>query len=115
MSNTTYFHDFQNAWLVGNNGIIMRYFNPLVRVPNEQEPDLEDDIVIFPNPAEDRVCFKLIEEVEQVQIFDIGGKLILSQKQKKIEEIEVGHLKTGVYLINLHFTDKVRSLKLIKK
>jgi aminopeptidase N len=70
---------------------------------------------IHPNPAVDEVHFFIPnKKVQEVEIFDVGGRIILSSKPSTINEfieINVSELSAGVYFIkasadNKHFEGK---------
>jgi len=58
-------------------------------------------VLIYPNPAQDRVFISGITEKSQLAIYDISGKLVLKQTISSEQAINVNHLKSGIYLINI--------------
>ena len=77
-------------------------------------------LVISPNPAQEKVILHLQSGLENVtiELYDIQGKLVLSQKQQNRNEIEIdmAHLNSGVYIVKVLQDQKVISQqKLIKK
>lgn len=55
---------------------------------------------IFPNPTSDVFFVKGLEQF-QLNLFDIQGKLVLSGTYQGSEEIDIGHLETGVYSLRI--------------
>ena len=77
-------------------------------------------LVISPNPTQDKATLHLQKGLENVKIelYDIVGKLVLSQKQQNSHEIEINlaNLNSGIYMVTVLQDQKVISQqKLIKK
>ncbi|MBP8790263.1 MAG: hypothetical protein KBH01_02390 [Breznakibacter sp.] len=64
----------------------------------------------FPNPVDDYVCF---ENVEEVWIYSIDGKLVFTQKDC-LGSVSMGGLKPGVYVVKMLNNSVVRTSKLKK-
>ena len=76
-------------------------------------------LVISPNPVQDKATLHLQSGLENVQIelYDIAGKLVLSQKQQNSHQIEIdlAHLNSGIYMVKVLQDQKVISQqKLVK-
>lgn len=71
---------------------------------------LDDKIGIYPNPVQDVLNIKLdnSSNLEQVSIFDISGREIISSKQS---EINVSHLYAGIYIVKLVDVDGAQGTK----
>ena len=70
-------------------------------------------INIYPNPATNNLNFTIRNEnIDKSSIFSIYGKLLLSSNQRN--NIDVSHLKDGIYIIQLHYSDKQTSQLFIK-
>ena len=77
-------------------------------------------LVISPNPAQEKVKLHLQNGLENVtiELYDIQGKLVLSQKQQNSHEIEINLalMNSGVYIVKVLQDQKIISQqKLIKK
>ena len=77
-------------------------------------------LVISPNPTQEKATLHLQKGLENVSIelYEIAGKLVLSQKQQNSHEIEIelAHLNSGIYMVKVLQDQKVISQqKLIKK
>ncbi|WP_109302038.1 PA domain-containing protein [Aquimarina sp. AU474] len=69
------------------------------------------EIVVFPNPARDRV--RLNTEVEQVLIYDIMGKLVMKTNQNSYS---VAGLRNGIYFVKIQTQDNREVIvKLLKE
>lgn len=66
----------------------------------------ETDIIIYPNPAKNFINFSIAnsEKANQVSIFDLNGKIVLSGLNS--EKIDISSLTEGEYLILLKFNEK---------
>lgn len=75
-----------------------------------------DQITLQPNPAKNFIVIKGIAGYQHLQVLDITGGI---QLQKSIganeERINISHLATGIYLIELINKGKKISLKLVKE
>ncbi|RYE23248.1 MAG: T9SS type A sorting domain-containing protein [Sphingobacteriales bacterium] len=58
--------------------------------------ELNNDITIYPNPAADVLHFSTATTYMQVAIYDLNGRLVLSQKLKG-NNISISNLPAGVY------------------
>lgn len=56
-----------------------------------------DPITFYPNPASDRLYIE--GALNQIQIFDISGKLILQQNQN-LQSIDISRLNSGIYILH---------------
>lgn len=73
------------------------------------------EINIYPNPTRDRIKIDGLLENSDIYIFDISGKLILSQKYQIDEMINISDLNVGMYIVNVRNSKGVFSQKLIKQ
>lgn len=77
---------------------------------------LEENLKIFPNPAREEITIQLTRgKIDSVQIFDIFGKSLLSQKNPDTELIRIplSGLSSGVYLMQVFSGDQNLTKKLI--
>ena len=69
---------------------------------------------IAPNPFTDVVRISDLKDVVSISIVDLSGRIVKTVKPAR--EIQLGDLKTGMYLINLKMKDgSVQTVKAIKK
>lgn len=70
-------------------------------------------IVIYPNPAMEKIVIKANQKPSKVQITDALGKTVL--RAENVEEIGVAHLSSGLYFVTVTLEDGfISSHKLIK-
>ena len=67
---------------------------------------------IFPNPFKDKVWLN-DESINRIVIYDISGRKLLTTN-KLNGELDLGHLKNGTYIFELHKVQRIISLKMIK-
>ena len=84
----------------------------------ELSPDLMDEFMVYPNPANDVLYISSAEEEGEdieIMIYDVRGQMV--QKVSLIagnEEIDISNLDKGVYLIKIQVDDEVFTKKIIK-
>ncbi len=80
---------------------------------------LSPSIKIYPNPAEDRftIAFQNINNIKNVEIFNILGKRVFQNSPKrKVLEVKTTKFKSGIYLVKAFSEDnRVFHSKLIVK
>jgi len=74
-------------------------------------------IYISPNPAQDKIQLIFSSEIENpiLEIFDLCGKMVLTQTVQQNESINTDHLTSGLYLVQLKSGQMISSTKLIKQ
>lgn len=111
----TYFYDLKNGWMVGSNGLIKKYYNPFVNIPEKPSFSAnEESPWVYPNPAEGKLFTRHSQNIQRVEIYDIRGDRILSFEGRDIKSINIEHLISGVYLVKLYLADEIHTEKLIK-
>jgi len=86
----------------------------------EDKPTFSDMIMLYPNPANERLNFLLsnsfIDDITSIQILDISGRIV-----KNIESIlphlsvDINDLDTGIYLVKVQTLNGKYSTKLVKR
>lgn len=92
-----------------------------VRVFNEPSLTIKDfifeDFRLYPNPSSDYVNIEFNELFESisVQVFDVLGKKVIQQEKRGLSTIKlnVSHLKSGIYLVNIDIGLVNKTVKLI--
>ena len=70
------------------------------------------NISIYPNPVNDKLFIQGLSGVSEISIYDVLGKLVLSNTTSS--EIEVSNLKKGIYTIKIVAEQKETIQKFIK-
>lgn len=77
---------------------------------------------VYPNPANDFIffhCNGFPEKISAVNIYELTGKLIYQEKFNDIPKdrirMDIGHLKSGIYLLDVQSTSGTESLLFVKQ
>ena len=74
--------------------------------------EVNTDLTIYPNPATDVINIRTYKlNIEKVFIFDLSGKLIMTETSKKIN---INHLPSATYIISIKTSEGLKSFKFIK-
>jgi hypothetical protein len=72
----------------------------------------ETPLTIFPNPANDEITISGVTP-ESIMIYDVMGKLVVSEFDTETNKIDIKNLPNGLYIIKIIsvdgklFTDKI--------
>lgn len=76
----------------------------------------ERSVLIYPNPTTDIINLKSTENIEDLYLIDISGKLILSEQvQNKVHQINMGNLPSGIYFLKIKTDTKIETQKIVKR
>ncbi len=76
---------------------------------------VKNDIKIYPNPVATKLFIEVSENAIGVRIIDMCGKELLNEKQLSTEWIDVSTLRSGMYLLELLYSDKKEVKKFLKE
>jgi hypothetical protein len=89
------------------NAKALRFINsPIVE---EETPNAKIEAILFPNPAKNQITLKINSSINNIEILDSRGRLVLVSKQKTID---ISSLSSGIYFLKAVtesgslFTDK---------
>lgn len=71
--------------------------SPNASLENNQSASLE----MYPNPASDHIRLSADKEIKEVIILDLQGRVVTELTQGNIQEVAIGHLQTGNYVIKI--------------
>ncbi len=74
-------------------------------------------VSLYPNPANDYLHIDIPPESNgqmKVQIFDLTGKLVLQEKKFSGDELEIGQLAPGLYILLMENEGRVYRAKFVK-
>ncbi len=79
------------------------------------EKNLDSKIEIHPNPAQKYIYLENNEGVslKSMQLYDTYGRLVL-EKKDDFQEIDIRHLESGLYFLNLYTFNGSMVKKMIK-
>jgi len=72
---------------------------------------------IYPNPTDDQLNIRFEREFEALRLLNIAGRELFYQKRPQAEqllEVKMGHLNSGIYLLEFIVDGEVRREKIIK-
>lgn len=83
---------------------------------NLEAAQQESDLVITPNPTRDMFTYSLStnDEVVSVKIFDLSGRVVMSRNNTRDNNLNIGHLENGVYILSIETTEEVISERIMK-
>ncbi|WP_312090673.1 T9SS type A sorting domain-containing protein [Chryseobacterium sp.] len=79
------------------------------------ESDLKSSTNVYPNPVNDILNISNLKEKTKVSIVDMNGKVVKSEIVSTEGKIDVSHLVSGVYMVNIGTRKEGKSYKIIKK
>ena len=75
--------------------------------------DIDENIIIYPNPTEDMLFISGNENELEVSVYDLLGKRVM--KVSVVNRIDISLLSNGTYLVYINNGSKVSQYKIIKK
>ena len=88
--------------------------DPCVAVPPSGIEDVLNNVLIYPNPANNIINISSSENIEKVEILDVVGRVVKSQVvSSNLVLIEIIDLKSNVYFINYTINGVTISKKII--
>lgn len=104
------FDEIQVSNLYAFNEIVLPC-GPYSGISDEKEPTL----TIFPNPANDEITISGVTP-ESVMMYDVMGKMVLSEFDTETNKINIKKLPSGLYIIKIISTDsKLFTNKIVKQ
>lgn len=86
-------------------------FDPSLKTGLETQSNIDNQIILYPNPANDWFGINSILSIQKIELFDFTGKVI---KTSHINNMFVGDLSKGIYIVNIHTSEGSILRKLIK-
>ena len=71
-----------------------------------------NDLIIYPNPVKNQITITTTENIKQVEIFDMLGRLIKIIYNQKL--IDMSSLKLGTYMLKVTTENKIISKQIVK-
>jgi hypothetical protein len=111
------YSDVQNSWGIHIDHAI---FPVICQSTGINGLSYDDDLLIFPNPADDRIFVSSISSIPQkaiVSLYDFSGKLVSGTQQPGHLPfiLNTSLLKEGMYVANVVMNDRVLNRKIIIK
>lgn len=70
---------------------------------------------IYPNPAHEKIFFYGKDKIDKIEIYDLSGKLVISDSHQNMESVNVAKLPDATYIIKIYSAGTVVTEKFIKK
>ncbi len=106
------FFEDNSGLIVGSGGLIIKFEELFL---NNKEIS-QNNTVIYPNPVRDAVNINSEEKIDLVQIYDLNGKVLYSQKTPgQNVQINLNSYPKGVYIIKINSKGKISTHKVSKK
>ncbi len=85
-------------------------------VLSAKENEINATVSIFPNPTENHFSISSDAQIDQLEIWDIRGKLMLSVNAASLNNqiIDINHLPKGSYLVVLYSGEKSKKEMVVK-
>jgi hypothetical protein len=106
------FNDYNSMYIVKIDSLGQgNYTNPV-----ETFPKINNELVVFPNPARDKVCVQLPynDKNYTIEIYDLSGRKVFNQTSVSNQYfIDVNNLENGIYLLKVNYNSESYQSKLI--
>lgn len=74
---------------------------------------ISNQVSIYPNPTSDMISLSTDLNIDKIEVFNVYGKLILSERNKKT--ISLKNISTGIYFMKFYSDGKFGNKKFIKQ
>ena len=68
---------------------------------------------MFPNPTSDVLMFDSVEQVDEIIIYDMSGKIVI--RKSNLSSIDMRNLKDGIYIAKVFSNATQKSFKVVKE
>ena len=98
----------------------LRKYGPVARMANssiDQFAGHSNSVTAYPNPTAGNVRISSESEINEINIYDLTGRLVKSLEVDYLFEtdLDVSSLKPGVYMLNVASREKLTSIKFVKE
>jgi hypothetical protein len=111
--------DAKRDLIVGNYAGGLSFYSSKAPIGIKEFNDLENEIVVYPNPANDYLDIKSLNNFTDklnVEVFDIIGKKVLSETSTSSNlRINCENLEQGIYVMRINITVNKTTKTLVKK
>jgi hypothetical protein len=105
--------DAATAIICGTGGTILKSTTDISGIADHSNGD---DISLYPNPATNGITLRADQNIKQVSIFDIYGKLVVAETDlQQTNYINLEHLQSGLYLLRVQTRSGFSVLTFIKQ
>ncbi len=106
-----------NESLPANNYQIPGLDYVYVFITSTKENGENGEMVIYPNPAYNKLNVKSLSPVKEIRVFSIAGKIMLTKKvlEKHDIQLDISSLPSGIYLIAVNTENGIKTAKIVKR
>jgi hypothetical protein len=73
------------------------------------------DLAIFPNPTNEMITLTSSKAIEKIEIYSMVGELVLSTDANNfVIELNLSALEAGLYTLNVHGANGVKTARIVK-
>lgn len=74
-----------------------------------------EDFSVYPNPVKDVLTLRSSTSVDQIEVYDVLGKLVLNKTPNSISPtVNMSDLNSGVYFLKVTIDNQSKTIKIIK-
>ena len=99
----------------GSPNSVSNFYYSTVEINTAVQTVSSDKMMVFPNPAKDYIQISGIENAKTVLITDLNGRLMLTKKLVTNDNIYVGNLTKGMYIVKVISDNKTTEQKIVKE
>jgi hypothetical protein len=94
-----------------------KFDDPHVVTENKAEAPQNNEIRIYPNPAENEINISTVYNISEVLVYSVTGKQVLHQKQGSVNHLKLNieRFSPGIYLLKVFQNDQISTLKFVKE
>ena len=97
-----------------NNLIMIRYLGNQITSISVKDESRSIKAKIYPNPVSNKIFIE--NGIGLMQIYDLSGRLLFAKQIKAmVEQIEIGEIKSGCYIMKIENENDISSLRFIKE
>jgi glucose/arabinose dehydrogenase len=84
-------------------------------ITKNEAPAIENFVNVYPNPVKDVLNVRVNSEAATLKLYDASGRLVKQQQMngKTVQQITVGYLKNGLYLLKIESATGVTTKKIV--
>ena len=100
-------HELSLPYNIKNDSMVIEMLDIVI---SAEDVEIDDDVVVYPNPASNLVNIKTNQEISNISLYNSVGQLIrtISLNERKVHySVDLGGLENGVYFINIVSGDRI--------
>lgn len=109
--NSIFFANSMIGYSVGHSGVILKTTNGSIGLDEKLSQEV---LSVFPNPTMDFLSINTSQEISEILIVDITGKLVMTKNQPS-NTIHVADLSSGIYYILVTVGNNLLKQKFVKQ